>query len=138
MGPLQVKILIFFYVIPLIGIICPINGVLLTDGIFRKGNYGSDERTFSPINRLEAVKPIQFSLCGIPTNLIFARRDKSILLVVTQPGFRKVYARWVPRLLTNGHHTQRLAAALTFLTNCRNDLSILTLLLPATRCGHIT
>ncbi len=28
------------------GIICPIEGVLLTDGIFWKGTYGSDERTF--------------------------------------------------------------------------------------------
>ncbi len=45
-GSLKVKILIFFYVIPLIGIICPINGVLLTGRIFWKGNNGSDERTF--------------------------------------------------------------------------------------------
>ncbi len=37
----------FFCVIPLIGIICLINGVLLTDGIFQKGSYGSDERAFS-------------------------------------------------------------------------------------------
>ncbi len=36
----------FFYVIPLRRIICPIEGVLLTDGIFQKGTYGSDERTF--------------------------------------------------------------------------------------------
>ncbi len=36
----------FLYVILLIGIICPFNRVLLTDGIFQKGNYGSDERIF--------------------------------------------------------------------------------------------
>ncbi len=36
----------FFYVIPLSGIICPIEGVLLMDGIFQKGTYGSDEWTF--------------------------------------------------------------------------------------------
>ncbi len=45
-GSLQVKILILFYVILLNGIICPIEGVLLTDEIFRKWTYGSDERTF--------------------------------------------------------------------------------------------
>ncbi len=31
-------------------------------------------RHFSPINGLESVNGIQFSLCGIPTNLIFAHR----------------------------------------------------------------
>ncbi len=30
---------------------------------------------FSRINRLEFLKLIQFSLCGIPTNFIFAHRD---------------------------------------------------------------
>ncbi len=63
-----------FLLIPLMGIICPIKGVLLRDGIFQKGNYGSDEGHFSPINGLESIKLIQFSLCGIPTNLIFAHR----------------------------------------------------------------
>ncbi len=36
----------FFFVIPLVRIICSINRVLLRDGIFRKVNYGSDEWTF--------------------------------------------------------------------------------------------
>ncbi len=56
----------FFYVILFSWIICPIEGVLLTDGIFPKGNYVSHERTFLSVNG------IQFSLCGTPTNLIFA------------------------------------------------------------------
>ncbi len=30
---------------------------------------------FSPINGLESVKGIQFSLYGIPTNLIFANSE---------------------------------------------------------------
>ncbi len=34
---------------------------------------------FSPINGLESVNRIQFSLCGTPTNLIFAHRDMSQL-----------------------------------------------------------
>ncbi len=65
----------FFYIILLIRIVCPINGVLLMDGNFWKGNYRSDEWTFSPINGLESVNGKQFSLCGIPTNLSFAHRD---------------------------------------------------------------
>ncbi len=51
--------------------ICPTEGVLLTDGIFRKGTYGSDKRTFFSH---KSVNGIQFSLCGTPTNLIFAHR----------------------------------------------------------------
>ncbi len=37
---------------------------------------------FSPINRLESVNGIQFSLCGTPTNLIFAHRDASSTLLL--------------------------------------------------------
>ncbi len=66
-GSLRVKILIFFYVILLSGIICPIKGVLLT-----KGPMDPMNGHFSPINGLESVNGIQFSLCGTPTNLIFA------------------------------------------------------------------
>ncbi len=38
-------------------------------------------RHFSPINRLESVNGIQFSLCGIPTNLIFAHRVVCTILL---------------------------------------------------------
>ncbi len=52
---------------------------------------------FSPINGLESVKRIQFSLCGIPTNLIFAHRHIScsylnmFLLVSHYPDFLITY-----------------------------------------------
>ncbi len=36
---------------------------------------------FSPINGLESVNGIQFSLCGTPTNLIFAHRDIFVCVI---------------------------------------------------------
>ncbi len=35
---------------------------------------------FSPINGLESINGVQFSLCGTPTNLIFAHRVGNCLL----------------------------------------------------------
>ncbi len=40
-----------------------------------KGPMDPMKGHFSPINGLESVNGIQFSLCGTPTNLIFAHRD---------------------------------------------------------------
>ncbi len=40
-----------------------------------KGTKDPMNGHFSPINRLESIKWIQFSLCGISTNLIFAHRE---------------------------------------------------------------
>ncbi len=39
-----------------------------------KGTMDPKNGHFSPINGLECVNGIQFSLCGTPTNLIFAHR----------------------------------------------------------------
>ncbi len=39
-----------------------------------KGSMDPMNGHFSPINGLESVNGIQFSLCGTPTNLIFAYR----------------------------------------------------------------
>ncbi len=39
-----------------------------------KGTMDPINGHFSPINGLESVNGIQFSLCGTPTNLIFAHR----------------------------------------------------------------
>ncbi len=41
----------------------------------KKGTTDPMNGHFSPINRLESVNGIQFSLCRTPTNLIFAHRD---------------------------------------------------------------
>ncbi len=39
-----------------------------------KGTINPMNGHFSPINELESVNGIQFSLCGTPANLIFAHR----------------------------------------------------------------
>ncbi len=44
-----------------------------------KGTMDPMNGYFSPINGLESVYGIQFSLCGTPTNLIFAHRVEPIL-----------------------------------------------------------
>ena len=36
-------------------------------------------------------------------------------------GYRKICARWVPKMLTDDHKTQRMASALTFLTRYHNE-----------------
>ena len=36
-------------------------------------------------------------------------------------GYRKLCARWVPKMLTDDHKTQRMASALTFLTHYHNE-----------------
>ncbi len=43
-----------------------------------KGTMDPMNGHFSPINGLKSVKQIQFSLCGTPTNLIFAHRELSV------------------------------------------------------------
>ncbi len=40
-----------------------------------KGTMDPMNGYFSPINGLESINGIQFSLCGTPTNLIFAHRE---------------------------------------------------------------
>ncbi len=53
-----------------------------------KGTMNPMNGNFSPINGLESFSGIQFSLCGTPTNFIFAHRDP---VVECTPGFRYSY-----------------------------------------------
>ncbi len=50
----------------------------------------------------------------------------SICRVLREAGYTKVCARWVPRLLSHEHRTNRLEAALSFLTAYHDDPTILS------------
>ncbi len=49
---------------------------------------------FSPINGRKSVNRIQFSLCGTPTNLIFARRENGtwslVVSIIMRLGLNKL------------------------------------------------
>ncbi len=63
-----------------------------------KGPMDSMDGHFSPINRLESVNGIQFSLCGTSTNLIFAHRVACTTASVMLPKFKQMSS---PYYVTN-------------------------------------
>jgi hypothetical protein len=42
-------------------------------------------------------------------------------IITVRLGYHKFCARWVPKMLTAGHETQRMGSALTFLERCLKD-----------------
>ena len=53
----------------------------------------------------------------------FPEISRSALYTITNKDleYRKLCARWVPKMLTDDHKTQRMASALTFLTRYHNQ-----------------
>jgi hypothetical protein len=52
-------------------------------------------------------------------------RSALYIIVSKNLGYRKLCARWVPKMLSDDHKTQRMASALTFLTHYHNAGEIL-------------
>ncbi len=80
----------FFYIISLMGIICLINGSTFNGQNFPNRELCRWTDIFLPLTGLESVKWIQFSLCGIPKNLIFARRNCVYICGIFLPWYEPI------------------------------------------------
>ncbi len=71
---------------------------------------------FSPINGLESINRIQFSLCGTPSNLIFAHRVKS----KTYSVFKLLSVNFFQRIIGKGLLLPKTINLILETQNCKN------------------
>uniref|UniRef100_A0A1B6H603 Mos1 transposase HTH domain-containing protein n=1 Tax=Homalodisca liturata TaxID=320908 RepID=A0A1B6H603_9HEMI len=63
----------------------------------------------------------RFTIDELSTEFPAISRSSLYKIVTTELGYRKLCARWVPKMLSEDHKTKRMASALTFLTRYDNE-----------------
>ena len=87
---------------------------------------GHGRKSVATVGLVECVDQVvrgkrRFTISELSEEFPEISRSALYTIVSKDLGYRKLCARWVPKMLSDDHKTQRMASALTFLTRYHNE-----------------